>query len=80
METQDRGQRTHTTIEPVLSLTELAAHPSVPAQTIYRLRSKGCGRPASGSGASYGSAKVIDAWLARLEARDGHRNQPGATA
>lgn len=46
---------THDTIEPVLSLTELAAHLSVSAQTLYDLRSRGAAPAASGSAGSCGS-------------------------
>jgi excisionase family DNA binding protein len=69
---------THDAIEPVLSLTELAAHLSVSAQTLYDLRSKGRGPRGFGVGRELRFRRsAVDAWLARMEASDAQRHDPG---
>jgi excisionase family DNA binding protein len=66
---------THDAIEPVLTLSELAAHLSVTVQTRYDLRSKGRGPRGFrvGSQLRFRQSEV-DAWLARLEAADAARH------
>jgi excisionase family DNA binding protein len=69
---------THAAIEPVLSLTELAAHLSVSAQTLYDLRSKGRGPRGFRVGRELRFRRSeVDAWLARMEASDAQRHDPG---
>ena len=65
----------HDTIEPVLTLSELAAHLSVSVQTLYDLRSKGRGPRGFRVGRELRFRQSeVDAWLARLEAADGARH------
>ena len=68
-------------LEPVLSLSELAARLRVSAQTIYDLRSQGRGPRGFRVGRELRfRAGEIDAWLARMEEADGARHRPGASA
>lgn len=61
----------HGTIEPVLTLSQLAAHLSVNVQTLYDLRSKGRGPRGFRVGRELRFRRAeVDAWLARLEAAD----------
>ena len=71
---------THDAIEPVLSLTELAAHLTVSAQTLYDLRSKGRGPRGFRVGRELRFRRSeVDAWLARMETSDAQRHDPGRT-
>lgn len=66
------------TIEPVLTLSQLAAHLSVNVQTLYDLRSKGRGPRGFRVGRELRFRQSeVDAWLARLEAADGDRHPAG---
>lgn len=68
----------HDTIEPVLTLSQLAAHLSVNVQTLYDLRSKGRGPCGFRVGRELRFRQSeVDAWLARLEAADGERHPSG---
>jgi excisionase family DNA binding protein len=69
----------HDAIEPVLTLSELAAVLTVSVQTLYDLRSKGRGPRGFRVGRELRFRRSeVDAWLARLEAADGHRHPAGA--
>src|SRR5680860_276542 len=71
----DTAITTHDTIEPVLTLSELAAHLSVNVQTLYDLRSKGRGPRGFRVGRELRFRRSeVDAWLVRLEAADGARH------
>ena len=71
----DTATSTHATIEPVLTLSELAAHLSVTVQTLYDLRSKGRGPRGFRVGRELRFRQSeVDAWLVRLEAADGVRD------
>jgi len=71
----DTATTTHDTIEPVLTLSELAAHLSVTVQTLYDLRSKGRGPRGFRVGRELRFRhSEVDAWLVRLEAADGARH------
>ena len=75
----DTAITAHDTIEPVLTLSELAAHLSVSVQTLYDLRSKGRGPRGFRVGRELRFRRSeVDAWLARLEAADGERHPSGA--
>lgn len=68
---------THTpaTIEPVLTLAELAAQLHVSAQTLYDLRSHGRGPRGFRVGRQLQfRASEIDAWLATMEAADAEKH------
>jgi len=63
------------TVEPVLTLSQLAAHLSVGVQTLYDLRSKGRGPRGFRVGRELRFRRCeVDAWLARLEAADSARH------
>lgn len=65
----------HDAIEPVLTLSQLAAHLSVGVQTLYDLRSKGRGPRGFRVGRELRFRESeVDAWLARLEAADSARH------
>jgi excisionase family DNA binding protein len=65
-------------IEPVLTLSELAARLSVSVQTLYDLRSKGRGPRGFRIGCELRFRQSeVDAWLARLEAADQARHPSG---
>lgn len=65
----------HDTIEPVLTLSQLAAHLSVNVQTLYDLRSKGRGPRGFRVGRELRFRRSeVDAWLERLEAADSARH------
>ncbi len=62
-------------VEPVLTLSELAAAMAVSVQTLYDLRSKGRGPRGFRVGRELRFRRSeIDAWLSRLEAADGARH------
>jgi len=68
----------HETIEPVFTLSQLAAHLSVNVQTLYDLRSKGRGPRGFRVGRELRFRRSeVDAWLARLEAADGTGHRSG---
>jgi excisionase family DNA binding protein len=61
-------------LEPVLTLSELAAALAVSVQTLYDLRSAGRGPRGFRVGRELRFRRSeVDAWLARLEAADGAR-------
>ncbi len=63
------------TLEPVLTLSELADRLHVPVQTLYDLRSHGRGPRGVRIGRQLRfRASQIDAWLARMEADDAARH------
>lgn len=63
------------TIEPVLTLSELAVCLAVSVQTLYDLRSKGQGPRGFRVGRELRFRRSeVDAWLARLEAADAARH------
>ncbi|MBA3233221.1 MAG: helix-turn-helix domain-containing protein [Propionibacteriales bacterium] len=65
----------HDSLEPVLSLSELAARLCVSAQTIYDLRSQGRGPRGFRVGRQLRfRVSEIDAWLARMEEADAERH------
>ena len=65
----------HDTIEPVLTLRELAAHLTLSVQTLYDLRSEGRGPRGFRVGRELRfRCSEVDSWLARLEAADGERH------
>lgn len=67
----DTESTPHRVIEPVLTLSELAAHLAVSTQTLYDLRSRGRGPRGFRVGRELRFRQSeIDAWLARLEDRD----------
>jgi|SRR5680860_73746 len=69
----------HDTIEPVLTLSQLAAHLSVSVQTLYDLRSKGRGPRGFRVGRELRFRRSeVDSWLARIEAADSARHPSGA--
>ncbi len=71
----DTATTTHDAIEPVLTLSELAAHLAVSVQTLYDLRSKGRGPRGFRVGRELRfRLSEVDAWLVRLEAADGARH------
>ncbi len=73
MDTTDTA--THSSIEPVLTLSELADRLHVNAQTLYDLRSHGRGPRGFRVGRELRfRATEIDAWLASLEAADAERH------
>ena len=62
-------------VEPVLTLSQLAAHLSVPVQTLYDLRSQGRGPRGFRVGRELRFRRCeVDAWLTRLETADGERH------
>lgn len=62
-------------IEPVVSLSELAARLGVSPQTIYDLRSQGRGPRGFRIGRQLRfRTSEVDAWLRRLEDNDGRRD------
>lgn len=62
-------------IEPVLTLSELAASLAVNVQTLYDLRSKGQGPRGFRVGRELRFRRSeVDSWLARLEAADAARH------
>jgi excisionase family DNA binding protein len=71
----DTTSTAHDTIEPVLTLSQLAAHLSVNVQTLYDLRSKGRGPRGFRVGRELRFRRSeVDAWLERLEAADSARH------
>jgi excisionase family DNA binding protein len=79
LEGMDTHIAAHDAIEPVLTLSELAAVLSVSVQTLYDLRSKGRGPRGFRVGRELRFRRSeVDSWLARLEAADGHRHPSGA--
>lgn len=61
----------------VLTLSQLAAHLCVSAQTLYDLRSKGRGPRGFRVGRELRfRTSEVDDWLTRLEAADGNRHAP----
>lgn len=80
MDTINTINTTPDVIEPVLTLSELAASLSVSAQTLYDLRSKGRGPRGFRIGRELRFRQSeVDAWLARLEAADDARHPSGAS-
>ena len=77
----DTTHITHTArdaLEPVVTITELATQLSVSTQALYDLRSKGRGPTGFRVGRQLRFRQSeIDAWLARLEGEDHHRQHPG---
>lgn len=67
-------------LDPIYSLSELAAHLGVPAQTLYDLRHRGRGPRGFRVGRElrFRAAEVRD-WLAELEAHDALRQRPDTT-
>ena len=64
-------------LEPVLSLSELAARLHVSIQTIYDLRSQGRGPRGFRVGRELRfRVSEIDSWLARMEQADAERHPP----
>ena len=62
-------------VEPVLTLSELAAALAVNVQTLYDLRSKGRGPRGFRVGRELRFRRSeVDAWLTRLEAADAGRH------
>ena len=60
----DAPSTAHETIEPVLTLSELAAHLTVSVQTLYDLRSKGRGPRGFRVGRELRFRRSeVDAWL-----------------
>ena len=67
----------HGALEPILTLSQLAATLSVSVQALYDLRSKGRGPRGFRVGRELRFRRSeVDAWLARLEAADGDRHRP----
>lgn len=65
-------------IEPVLSMSELAARLRVSVQTLYDLRSQGRGPRGFRVGRELRfRLSEIDSWLARMEEADAQRHRPG---
>jgi excisionase family DNA binding protein len=65
------AHRHHDSLEPVLTLSELADLLCVSAQTLYDLRSQGCGPRGFRVGRELRfRVSEIDAWLARMEDAD----------
>lgn len=64
-------------LEPIYSLSELAAHLGVPQQTLYDLRHQGRGPRGFRVGRElrFRAAEVRD-WLAEMEAQDAVRQRP----
>ncbi|MGZ4581017.1 MAG: helix-turn-helix transcriptional regulator, partial [Nocardioidaceae bacterium] len=74
----DTGSTSRDDLEPVLTLSELAAHLAVSVQTLYDLRSQGRGPRVFRVGRELRFRRSeVDAWLARLEAADGARPRSG---
>ncbi|MGZ6795110.1 MAG: helix-turn-helix transcriptional regulator [Nocardioidaceae bacterium] len=74
----DPGPVSRDGLEPVLTLSELAAHLAVSVQTLYDLRSQGRGPRGFRVGRELRFRRSeVDAWLARLEAADGARPRAG---
>ena len=64
-------------IEPVLSLSELAARLRVSVQTLYDLRSQGRGPRGFRVGRELRfRVSEVDAWLTRMEEADAERHRP----
>ena len=64
-------------LEPVLSLSELAARLCVSVQTIYDLRSQGLGPRGFRVGRELRfRVSEIDSWLATMEQADAERHPP----
>ena len=74
----DTNTATRDAVEPILTLSQLAAQLSVGVQTLYDLRSKGRGPRGFRVGRELRFRQsAVDAWLARLEAADGVRHPAG---
>jgi len=72
------SDRHHDSLEPVLTLSELAVRLCVSVQTLYDLRSQGRGPHGFRVGRQLRfRASEIDAWLARLEGADSERHPVG---
>ena len=70
----------HDPIEPVLTLSELAACLAVSVQTLYDLRSKGQGPRGFRVGRELRFRRSeVDSWLGRLEAADAARHPARTT-
>lgn len=70
--------RRHDSLEPVLTLSELATRLCVSVQTLYDLRSQGRGPRGFRVGRQLRfRASEIDAWLARMEHADAERHPAG---
>jgi excisionase family DNA binding protein len=72
LDVMDTTATPHEIIEPVLTISDLAAHLSVSVQTLYDLRSKGRGPRGFRVGRELRFRQgEVAAWLERLEAADG---------
>lgn len=70
--------RHHDSLEPVLTLSELAARLCVSVQTLYDLRSQGRGPRGFRVGRQLRfRVSEIDGWLARMEEADAERHPVG---
>jgi len=70
--------RHHDSLEPVLTLSELAARLCVSAQTLYDLRSQGRGPCGFRVGRELRfRVSEIHTWLARMEQADAERHRAG---
>lgn len=75
MDTANSTNTRPETLEPCLTLSELAERLHVPAQTLYDLRSHGRGPRGFRVGRELRfRSSEIEAWLARLEADDAARH------
>jgi excisionase family DNA binding protein len=67
-------------IEPVLSMSELAARLRVSVQTLYDLRSQGRGPRGFRVGRELRfRLSEVDSWLGRMEEADAERHRPRGT-
>jgi excisionase family DNA binding protein len=74
----DRSSAEHR-LDPVVTLSQLAAQLGVSVQTLYDLRSQGRGPRGFRVGRELRfRASEVDSWLARLEADDAERHPHGA--
>lgn len=73
------GMETIVSIEPTLSIRDLAAVLGVSVQALYDLRSQGRGPTGFRVGRSLRFRRSeVEAWLTRLEAEDAQRHAAGA--